>query len=178
MNKDILIVYHSETGFTEQYARWLSEDLDCIAISLDSAKRQNLKEYKNIIFGTWLLAGQVQRLKEMQEICPDEDKCVLFVTGAAPASFADNYTAIHTELQNIDFDIKFYYFQSGLNYQRMKFKNKMTMKIMNIMMKIKKQSSENERILKDLINNSFDKSRREYLLPLERYIKTGEEESE
>lgn len=176
MNNDILIVYYSETGFTEQYARWLSEDLDCLAISLDSAKKQNLKEYKKILFGTWLMAGEVQRLKEIQEICPDEDNCVLFVTGAAPANFADNFTSIHTALQNLDFDIKYFYLQSGLNYQRMKFRNRMVMKIMNIMLKIRKPVGENETMMKSILKNSFDYSRREYLIPMENYIKTGSED--
>lgn len=176
MNNDILIVYYSETGFTEQYARWLSEDLDCLAISLDSAKKQNLKEYKKILFGTWLMAGEVQRLKEIQEICPDEDNCVLFVTGTAPANFADNFTSIHTALQNLDFDIKYFYLQSGLNYQRMKFRNRMVMKMMNIMLKIRKPVGENETMMKSILKNSFDYSRREYLIPMENYIKTGSED--
>lgn len=176
MNNDILIVYYSETGFTEQYARWLSEDLDCLAISLDSAKKQNLKEYKKVLFGTWLMAGEVQRLKEIQEICPDEDNCVLFVTGAAPANFADNFTSIHTALQNLGFDIKYFYLQSGLNYQKMKFRNRMVMKMMNIMLKIRKPVGENETMMKSILKNSFDYSRREYLIPMENYIKTGSED--
>lgn len=173
---NILIVYYSETGFTEKYSKWLSEDLDCMAVSLDSAKRYDLSSYDKILFGTWIMAGEVQRLSEIQNLCPDEDKCVLFVTGAAPANFADNFTAIHTALQNSDFDIKYFYLQSGLNYQKMKFRNKMVMKLMNIMMKIRKPVGENERALKDIIKNSFDNSRREYLEPMETYIKTGSEE--
>ena len=176
MNKDILIVYHSETGFTEKYARWLSEDLDCLAISLDSAKKQNLKEYKKILFGSWMMAGEVHRLKEIQEICPDEDNCVLFVTGAAPANFTDNFTAIHTALQSLDFDIKYFYLQSGLNYQKMKFRNRMVMRMMSIMLKIRKPVGENEIMLKSILKNSFDNSRREYLVPMENYVLTGSEE--
>lgn len=175
MNNDILVVYYSETGFTEQYARWLTEDLDCLAISLDCAKNYKLENYKKIIFGSWLLAGEVQRLSDIQSLCPDEDNCALFVTGAAPSSFADNYTAIHTALQKTDFDIKFFYLQSGLNYQKMKFKNKMVMRMMKIMLKIKKPAGDGETKLKRLLSNSFDCSSREYLAPLEEYILTGKE---
>lgn len=173
MNNDYLIVYYSETGFTEKYARWLTEDLDCLAISIDCAKNYDLGSYKKVIFGTWLLAGEVQRLGDIQSLCTDEDKCALFVTGAAPNSFADNYTAIHTALQKAEFDIKFFYLQSGLNYKKMKFKNKMVMRMMKIMLKIRKPVGDGERKLKSLLANSFDCSSREYLLPLEEYILTG-----
>lgn len=175
MNNDIIIVYYSETGFTEKYARWLTEDLDCLAISLECAKNYNLKEYKKVIFGTWLLAGEVQKLSEIQSICPDEDSCVLFVTGAAPKNFADNYTAIHTALQKADFDIKYFYLQSGMNLQKMKFRNRMAIRMMKLLLKIKKPVGEGEMQLKYLISNSFDYSRREYLAPLEEYILTGKE---
>ena len=34
MNKQILVVYKSVTGFTKQYAEWIAEKLNCSAVEL------------------------------------------------------------------------------------------------------------------------------------------------
>lgn len=44
------------------------------------------------------------------------------------------------------------------------------------MLKIRKPVGENEIMLKSILKNSFDNSRREYLVPMENYVLTGSEE--
>lgn len=37
MNREILIIYKSVTGFTAQYARYLAQELDCAAVDLKNS---------------------------------------------------------------------------------------------------------------------------------------------
>ena len=46
MNREILIIYKSVTGFTAQYARYLAQELDCAAVDLKTASAMALCGYK------------------------------------------------------------------------------------------------------------------------------------
>lgn len=68
MNKEILIIYKSVTGFTAQYARYLAQELDCAAVDLKTASAMALRGYKTIIFGGRFHAGLVDGLKEAKTL--------------------------------------------------------------------------------------------------------------
>ena len=63
MNKQILVVYKSVTGFTKQYAEWIAEKLNCSAVELKKVSAETMSEYKTIIFGGRFHAGFVDGLK-------------------------------------------------------------------------------------------------------------------
>ena len=39
--KKVLVLYKSKTGFSERYARWIAEDLQCDLANLDSVRVSN-----------------------------------------------------------------------------------------------------------------------------------------
>ena len=47
-----LIIYSSQTGFTKKYATWIAEELQADCILLKDAKKINLDDYENIIYGS------------------------------------------------------------------------------------------------------------------------------
>ena len=57
-----LIIYSSQTGFTEKYSNWIAKDLQADCISIKKAKNINLSEYDTIIYGGWCCAGSINGL--------------------------------------------------------------------------------------------------------------------
>ena len=57
-----IIIYSSQTGFTEKYAKWLSEALECDILPLKQAKKLDFQEYDAVIYGGWCCAGSINNL--------------------------------------------------------------------------------------------------------------------
>lgn len=63
-----IIIYESGTGFTEQYAKWISEALDCECKKLKKVSPSELKEFDRIVFGGWIIGGGIMGLEKMRSI--------------------------------------------------------------------------------------------------------------
>lgn len=56
-----IIVYSSQTGFTEKYANWLGDRLSAKVMKLDEAKKISSAEFDKadaVIYGGWVMAGK------------------------------------------------------------------------------------------------------------------------
>ncbi|WP_139653462.1 flavodoxin family protein [Raoultibacter phocaeensis] len=81
-----VVVYCSQTGHTERYARWLAEELGCEAIPLSNRNTVRIDDFDTVIFGSWFHAASIPGSKWLkQQIAAHPDKrFVLFATGASP----------------------------------------------------------------------------------------------
>lgn len=57
-----VIIYNSNTGTTEKYAKLLSEKLGCDCVSLDKSKKIATDE--EIIFMSWVMGGGLEKYKD------------------------------------------------------------------------------------------------------------------
>ena len=48
----ILLIYKSKTGFTEKYARWISEEIDCKIENISNLRNIDFGHYDLIIYGS------------------------------------------------------------------------------------------------------------------------------
>ncbi|MGN1033318.1 MAG: flavodoxin domain-containing protein [Intestinibacter sp.] len=166
--KNILVVYKSETGFTEKYAKYLSSELSCDAIELKDASIDKISSYDILIYGGGTYAGQINGLKEFKAMVSNEKKLVVFATGATAICETDTIQGIFDgnltkEEQEI---IPHFYAVSGLNYDKMNLKHKVMMKGLLLVMK-KKDPQVYETICK-----SFDACDFGYLDGLLECVKT------
>ncbi|MEG0378520.1 MAG: hypothetical protein RR614_08585, partial [Eubacterium sp.] len=94
-------------------------------------------------------------------------------TGAAPAAFQENIDNLvkqnFTEAEQKE--ISFYYFQGGLNYEKMNFGSRMMMKAFAKMMANKKDKTSNEEEMAKGLGISFDHSDRTAIHPMVEAIK-------
>jgi hypothetical protein len=70
------IVFSSNTGFTEEYAKMLSEKLDIPAFSLEDAKNK-LDKGCEVIFMSWLMAGSVFDYKKAKKLFDIKTVCAV-----------------------------------------------------------------------------------------------------
>ena len=58
--QDTIVIYKSKYGTAAQYAQWIAEDLQCPLLELDQAKKSDIAENTNIIFGGGVHAGGIE----------------------------------------------------------------------------------------------------------------------
>lgn len=59
-----IIIYESGTGFTEQYAKWISEALDCECKKLKKVSLSELKEFDRIVLEAGFSVAELWGLKK------------------------------------------------------------------------------------------------------------------
>ncbi len=95
-----IVIYTSKRGSTEQYAKWIAEELDCVAISYDSALKKgsgiNLYDYDCIIYGGWIRGSGIVDFDSFRLLIDEElrPKLIVFGVGVAMES-AENYKQVY-----------------------------------------------------------------------------------
>lgn len=160
-----VIVYKSETGFTEKYARWIAEELDCKLFCWKDRRKACLEEYDGVIFGGRFHAGSIDGLKWFKKQLPRVagKKIAVFATGAMPATSPDVAKAL---AQNIPEEqqktVPAFYMPGGLCYEKMGGLDRLMMSIFRKM--LEKTQGNGETL--NAIQKSYDFSAKEYILPL------------
>lgn len=173
MNKKILVTYKSVTGFTKEYAQWISEELDCEILDFKKVSAKTMSEYDTIIFGGRFHAGIVDGLKKAKKLFRESiaGRLIVFATGATPNTETDmieeawknNFTV--EELSHIPH----FYMQSGLRYEKMPPGDRWMLKVFVSMIKHKKEKSEYEKVVEQALGSSYNLSSKAYIRPLISY---------
>ncbi|MGN1111655.1 MAG: flavodoxin domain-containing protein [Acutalibacteraceae bacterium] len=166
-----IVIYNSQTGFTKQYAQWIAQELQCDSVSLQRINEIALSDFDTIIFGSWCHAGRIKKLNWVfEELKKDANKnYVVFAVGASPMDSPD---VEKTMEQNIPKNsiVKGFYFQGGLNYEKMNLSSRAMMKLFSSMLKKKKDATESERKMAEMVSRSYDISDKRFIVPLLRYV--------
>lgn len=146
-----IIVYESKTGFTERYARWAAEELGCECILLKNASKDKLAGYDRVIFGGWIMANMISGLPKLREmgVVP----AVVFAVGASPA-FEEVLTQMRE--QNQLEETPLFYFEGGVDFNKLGFVQRMMLKTMKKMTEKKKDMTRQEAAIVQLLAGSFD----------------------
>ena len=146
-----IIVYESKTGFTERYARWPAEELGCACLLLKNASKEKLAGYDRVIFGGWIMANMISGLPKLREmgVVP----AVVFAVGASPA-FEEVLTQIRE--QNQLEETPLFYFEGGVDFNKLGFVQRMMLKTMKKMTEKKKDMTRQEAAIVQLLAGSFD----------------------
>ena len=170
MQKQTVIVYRSQTGFTKRYAGQLAEKLGCTALAEGDAKPVRLRGCHTLVFGTRAHAGRIDGLAKGLRLFGQSgaQRLVLFVTGAMPVDAHEQVDALWK--QNLSpkqlREIPHFYLQSGLCYERMGWVDRMMMRGLAAMLRNKKDKTPEDTALQQAIAASFDHSDPAYLQPM------------
>lgn len=166
-----LIIYTSQTGYTMQYATWLSEKLNGQIMTLDEAKAKVsafFESFDTIVYGGWAMAGKIQKADWFLERLDGwkGKKLALFMVGASPNESPDVPVVLEQILdENQKQYARVFYCQGGLNYDKMSLPNKIVMKIFAGVMKKKNPEAG------EMVSNSYNIADPKYLEPLIVYLK-------
>lgn len=172
-----LIVYTSQTGFTKKYAGWIAERTNADLLDLKDAQKKGdtfFEKYDAIVYGGWAMAEKLVKVKWFLDKAPrwKKKRLAVFCVGG---STNDNPQA-EKMLQNMLTDeqrkyIKAFYCQGGYNYEKMSVPCRMAMKMFVSALKKKKDASDKDRELAEMISSSCDFSDIKYTDPIVDYLK-------
>lgn len=171
-----IVIYSSKTGFTKQYATWIAEELGCDAVRVDKITVDKIKSFKTIIYGGGITAGKIGGLEKFKKIISsDTDKhLIVFATGATPAEQKENIEGI----KNVNFTqeerehIPFFYFQSGICYEKMKLGGKLILKFLRFMISRKKERTEEDENMLQMLLKSTDVTDKKWIAPLIHHVRS------
>ena len=156
--ENVLVLYNSKTGFSQRYAEWIAEDLQCDLVNLAEFDKQSLSEYRLIIYGAGLYAGQINgisKIKRLMEAFPDKT-WVVFATGATPTKESYEELIFKTNFRKGEArPAHFYYLIAGINYEKMSLNDHLLMKFFSVMDARKRKTSRARQTSIDLTNRSY-----------------------
>lgn len=172
-----LIVYTSQTGFTKRYADWLSSGMEADILTIKEARSKTndfFNIYDAIVFGGWVMAGSATGAKWFLQKAAmwKNKKLAIFCVGASPEQnpeveeFLDR---LLTEEQKKY--IRAFYCQGGLDYSKMKMPSRLAMKSFASILKKKKDASQKEKDMAEIISHSYDISDEKYVEPIVKYLR-------
>lgn len=164
-----IVIYNSQTGFTERYARWVAEETGADCVALQTAKKKSLAEYEAIVFGGWACAGSISKIGWFKGNMDKwaGKKLVVFCVGASPMEAPEVETALkrnfsESELEKIDL----FYCPGGFNYEKMSVSSKLMMKMFIKMLQARKDKTKEDEEMIKAISSSYDISDRKYIEPI------------
>ena len=172
-----IIVYSSQTGFTKRYAQWLAETLDAEIMPIETAKKKSIDYFEDadeIVYGGWAMGGKIVNSEWFTQKIPawKGKKLVLFCVGASPNEIPEVEVVLKNALTEEEHKYaKAFYCQGGLSYEKMKLPSKLAMKAFAAMVKNKKNKTEQEKGMGDMISHSYDISDKKYIVPIVEYLR-------
>lgn len=165
MGKKSIVIYKSKTGFSERFAKWIGEELSCDTIPYAKRNTVNLAGYDTVIYGGGIYAGSIGGLKWFKEKLPalNNKKVIVFASGSTPEDSPAAAQALRQNFTDEEWSqVKAYYFQGGLNYEKMGLGSKIMMSMFRSMLKKQEGDSEAYRA----IAASYDCASKEAVKPL------------
>lgn len=171
-----LIIYTSQTGFTKKYADWLAQKTGGDLLDLKDAQKKNdafFEGFEAIVYGGWVMAASVVKVKWFLNKAASwkGKKLAIYCVGGSPNDNPD----VEVMLKNMLTDeqreyIRAFYCQGGFNYERMNAPSRLAMKMFVSALKKKKDPTEEEKIMTEMVAKSYDISDEKYLEPLIEYL--------
>lgn len=164
-----IVIYNSQTGFTKQYAQWIAEATGADCLELSKAKRKSINEYEAIVFGSWVCAGGIGKIKWFKKNIDKwaNKKLIAFCVGASPIDSPQIEQLIKNNFDDSQMKkVSVFYCQGGLNYDKMHAGSRLMMKMLLKSLNSKKEKTKEDEDMIKMISSSYDISDRKYVEPI------------
>lgn len=158
-----IVIYNSNTGFTERYALELSDRLSCPCISLKKLNKPELRAYDRIIFGGWVMGNMIMGLDKLRGIATPD---AVFAVGCTP-SFEEVVTGVRE--QNKLANTPLFYLEGGFRFDKLGLAQKMLLKAVKKSVAKKSDRTRQDNFMVEMLGTSFDHFDPAQLAPLAEY---------
>ncbi len=173
MNK-IAVVYKSEYGSTDKYAKWISEELCATLIEQSKAKLEDLLNYDVIIYGGGLYASGINGVSLITQNFSKlkEKKLIVFTVGLSSTQDEKIFTPVknHNFSPEMQLKIKFFHFRGGMDYKKLSFIHKGMMAMLKKSVEKKGIKDDEQKLFIETYGKSVDFSDKETIAPLIEYV--------
>lgn len=172
-----MIIYSSQTGFTKRYAEWIAKELDGEILPLKEAKNKPdsyFEVFDAIVYGGWNMGGKIVDADWFFSKASGwkQKKLAVYCVGASPVEnpgVEKVLSDLLTEEQKKY--IKAFYCPGGLDYAKMKLPSKLMLKALSSMLNKKKDATEEEKKMAEMLSKSYDISEPKYAVAVADYLK-------
>ena len=164
-----IVIYNSQTGFTKRYAQWIAQAAGADCFALSDAKKRNLSAYEAIVYGGWACGGSIHKLSWFKSHMDQwtGKKLIVFCVGASPMESPEIEPALKQNFSKEELQkVNVFYCPGGLNYEKMSGLSALMMKLFLKTIKAKKNKTEMERNMIQMLSASYDISNRKYTEPI------------
>ncbi|MDL2232025.1 flavodoxin domain-containing protein [Ruminococcaceae bacterium OttesenSCG-928-L11] len=168
-----VVIYTSKYGTTEQYARWIAEELDAPLCEASSVKPSSLMDYDVVIYGGGLYAGGIIGSKLVAK-----NPCkalIVFTVGLATPETTDYSEILKRAFTREQLSaMKLFHFQGGIDYGMLGVVYKAMMAVMKkqIMKIPPTERSSDDRELLETYGGKVDFTNRATIKPLVDYVRS------
>ena len=120
------------------------------------------------------MGGKVVNSEWFTQRIPDwkGKKLVLLCVGASPKEIPEVEVLLQNALTDEEYKYaKAFYCQGGIDYDQMKLPYRLAMKAFAAMIRNKKDASEQDRKMGEMISHSYDISDKKYIEPIVKYLR-------
>lgn len=173
MSKKV-VVYASHYGYTQRYAEWIAQALQCEAVNISDLVEKKLAQCDVIIWGGGLYASGINGIKQFKKLFPllRQKKLIVFTVGLASVDDPEPFKQLVQ--QNFDQEqidrIQFYHFRGGMDYKRLSFAHRSMMAALRRVILMKKEQSEDAKGILETYGKTIDMSNRDAIQPLLDYV--------
>lgn len=138
-----LVLYTSNAGNTEAYAKEIAEAVGADCYPLKKFKAKKMEDYDIIVYGGWVMGGTIQGidkfLQNWDSILSKKD-VIVFSVGMMPPSAEGRHLLISQNVLDL-YHIRFYQIRGGFDYSKLRFPH--TLVISNSLKAIKNDPDSN-----------------------------------
>lgn len=166
-----IVIYKSKTGFTKMYATAISERLNCELVTFHEAKKRDLSDYDCIIYGGGIMANRIYHIDKLNNLVHDQ-KLILFAVGLTSQNATEVIQRIKEEnLRLLGRDVDFYYFEGGVDYDKLGFMARGMLKMIYNTLSKKEDRSEEDEMMMNALSASCNHVHLEYIEDLLDHMK-------
>ena len=172
--KKIAVIYKSKYGTTEQYAKWIAEELGATLLEESKVKPAQLADYDVVVYGGWLFASKISGV---QLVIANECKAlVVFMVGIMDPETVDTQSILSQNFKPEFLEkIKVFHLRGGINDEKLSFvhKNMLSMVINHAKKKAPSERTAEERSIVEASSGSkSDFTDKASIAPLVEYVRT------
>lgn len=173
-NEKTVVVYRSSTGFTKNYATWLSEELKCNLLQGKKTKVTDLLQYDTIIYGGGIYASGLSGVKLITKNFEQlkDKKIIIFAVGASPVREGSTKEIRIANIPvHMDNKIKFFYLRGGFDYTRLHPVMKLLMNLKKLQVKATQATNPDAKGFLASYEKPMDFTNKKYIKPILESIK-------
>ncbi len=174
--KSTIVIYKSKYGSTEQYARWIGEELGCEVRESKSVKADELSDFENIVCGGGLyaeiIAGASIITKNIDKL--RDKKIAIFTTGITPPDCRQYYDGEVIEKNfklGVPENVKLFNFPGKMILEELSTPHRLAIKALKKIMGAKENPTDMEKLLLELCDTYGDFTDKKMIYPLVEYIR-------
>lgn len=120
----VLVTFQSKTGFTKKYAEWIAQEVNGELKEISEVRASEITNYDTVIHGGWIMGGMINGLDKIKSFCPN--RLIVFGVGFTAKEEVEMSKCIETNKLK---DIPFFYYEGGMNPDKMGFIGKKMVKM-------------------------------------------------